>query len=121
MLHTLCKFARRQYLHDHWRFRGENGIEEIVVGGHLSSSSGDVLHGWALAGRGQSFEALWDVTEDLQAGRLVACLADYAGDEIELFAAFQPGHPVPPRVRLFVDVIAASRLSQSSRSWMKSS
>ena len=71
----------------------------------------DVLHGWALQGRGLSLEALWDVAEDLQSGRLVACLSQYRCDEIELFAVFQPGHPIPPRVRLFVDFTAASRLS----------
>jgi DNA-binding transcriptional LysR family regulator len=108
--HECLRLARRHRLHDRWRFRSESGVEEIKVGGHLSSSSGDVLHGWALEGRGLSSEALWDVAEDLQAGRLVECLADYWCDEIELFAAFQPGHPVPPRVRLFVDFMAASRL-----------
>lgn len=111
--HDCLRLARRQHLQDHWRFQTENGVEEIMVKGRLSSSSGDALHGWALEGRGLSSEALWDVAEDLQAGRLVACLADYACDEIELFAAFHPGHPVPPRVRLFVDFMATSRLAQS--------
>lgn len=108
--HECLRLARRHYLHDRWRFQTENGVEEMVVKGHLSSSSGDVLHGWALEGRGLSLEALWDIAEDLEAGRLVTCLADYACDELELFATYQPGHPVPPRVRLFVDFMAA-RLS----------
>jgi DNA-binding transcriptional LysR family regulator len=111
--HECLRLARRHYLHDRWRFQTKNGVEEVVVKGHLSSSSGDVLHGWALEGRGLSSEALWDVAEDLQAGRLVACLTNYACDEIELFATFQPGQPVPPRVRLLVDFMVASRLSQS--------
>ncbi len=109
--HECLRLARRHRLHDHWRFRTENGVEEIRVGGHLSSSSGDVLHGWALEGRGLSLEALWDVAEDLLAGRLVECLADYWCDEIELFVTFQPGNPIPPRIRLFVDFVAASPLS----------
>ncbi|HUN43727.1 MAG TPA: LysR family transcriptional regulator [Acetobacteraceae bacterium] len=110
--HECLRLARRHRLHDRWRFHSESRVEEIRVSGSLSSSSGDVLHGWALQGRGLSLEAHWDVDEDLQAGRLVACMADYRCDEIELFAAFQPGHPIPPRVRLFVDFIAASRLSE---------
>jgi DNA-binding transcriptional LysR family regulator len=108
--HECLRLARRHQLFDRWRFRTESGVEEIRVGGHLSSSSGDVLHGWALEGRGLSLEALWDVAEDLRAGRLVECLADYRCDEIDLFAIFQPGHPIPPRVRLFVDFIAACHL-----------
>jgi len=106
--HECLRLARRYRLLDRWRFRSQSGVEEVSVGGHFSSSSGDVLHGWALEGRGLSSEALWDVAEDLQAGRLVECLAGYSCDEIALFAAFQPGHPVPPRVRLFVDFMAAS-------------
>src|SRR5271168_2790273 len=69
--HDCLRLARRQYLQDHWRFQTEKGVEEIVVKGRVSSSSGDALHGWALEGRGLSSEALWDVAEDLQAGRLV--------------------------------------------------
>jgi DNA-binding transcriptional LysR family regulator len=107
--HECLRLARRHRLHDRWRFRTESGPREIGVGGHLSSGSGDVLHGWALEGRGLSLEALWDVAEDLESGRLVECLADFWCDSIELFAAFLPGQPVPPRIRLFVDFIAAVR------------
>lgn len=109
--HECLRLARRHRLLDSWRFRTQSGVEEIKVGGHLSSSSGDALHGWALEGRGLSLEALWDVAEDLQAGRLVECLADCWCDEIDLFATFQPGHPIPPRVRLFVDFMADRQLT----------
>jgi LysR family transcriptional activator of dmlA len=107
--HECLRLARRHRLHDRWRFHTESGSEEIRVAGHLSSASGDVLHGWALEGRGLSLEALWDVAEDLESGRLVECLADFWCDSIELFAAFLPGQPIPPRIRLFVDFIAAVR------------
>ncbi|HTJ56416.1 MAG TPA: LysR family transcriptional regulator [Devosiaceae bacterium] len=108
--HECLRLARRHRLLDRWRFRVGNGSEEIKVSGQLSSSSGDVLHGWALEGRGLSLEALWDVADDLQAGHLVECLADYWCDDIELFAVFLPGHPVPPRVRFFLDFMVAAHL-----------
>ena len=108
--HECLRLARRHRLHDRWRFHTDNGMEDIKVDGHLTSSSGDVLHGWALAGRGLSLEAFWDVAEDLQAGHLVECLADLRWDGIELFATFLRGQPVPPRIRLFVDFIAAVRM-----------
>jgi DNA-binding transcriptional LysR family regulator len=109
--HECLRLARRHRLYDRWRFRTDGGVEEIKVGGSLSSSSGDVLHEWALEGRGLSLEALWDVAEDLKAGRLVECLANCAADGVELFAAFAPGQPTPPRIRLFVDFMATARLS----------
>jgi DNA-binding transcriptional LysR family regulator len=105
------RLARRHRLYDQWRFRTDGGVEEVKVGGSLSSSSGDVIHEWALEGRGLSLEAFWDVAEDLKAGRLVECLADYRAEGVELFAAFAPGEPTPPRIRLFVDFMAAARLS----------
>jgi DNA-binding transcriptional LysR family regulator len=110
--HECLRLARRYRLDDNWRFRVEDAFSEVKVCGHLSSSSGDVLHGWALEGRGFSLEALWDVAEDLQAQRLVECLADCRWEEIELFAAFMPGHPVPPRIRLFVDFMASAHLAE---------
>jgi DNA-binding transcriptional LysR family regulator len=109
--HECLRLASRHRLHDRWRFRSDSGVEEINVGGHLSSSSGDVVHGRALEGRDLSSEALWHVAEDLRAGRLVECLANYRFDEIELFATFQPRRPIPPRIRLFVDFMVASHLS----------
>ncbi len=109
--HECLRLARRHRLYDRWRFRSESGAEEVQVAGRLSSGSGDVLHGWALEGRGLSLEAMWDVAEDLQAGRLVECLAEYGTDAIELFAAFPPGQPTPPRIRLFVDFVAAAHLT----------
>jgi DNA-binding transcriptional LysR family regulator len=113
--HECLRLARRHRLHDRWRFRSASGQEEeIRVAGHLSSGSGDVLHGWALEGRGLSLEALWDVAEDLESGRLVQCLADFWCDSIELFAAFLPGHPIPPRIRLFVDFVAAEQLGRAA-------
>lgn len=109
--HECLRLARRHRLLDCWRFRSGGGSVEIKVDGSLSSGNGEVLHTWALEGRGVSLEALWDVAADLHAGRLVECLADYWCDTIELFATFLPGQPVAPRIRLFVDFIAAAHLS----------
>jgi DNA-binding transcriptional LysR family regulator len=106
--HDCLRLARRHRLLDRWRFRFDGVESEIRVAGTLSSSSGDVLHGWAVAGTGVSLEAMWDVEQDLAEGRLVECLGDYWCDSIELFASFASGRPVPPRIRLFVDFVAAS-------------
>lgn len=104
--HDCLRLARRHRLLDHWSFRVDGEDRGIKVSGTLSSSSGDVLHGWVLAGKGLSLEALWDVEEDLAAGRLVECLAPYWCDSIDLFATFLPGKPLPPRIRLFIDFVA---------------
>jgi DNA-binding transcriptional LysR family regulator len=104
--HNCLRLARRHHLDDLWRFRRDGSEFEVRVGGNLSSGDGAVLHAWALSGEGISWEALWDVSEDLTSGRLVHVLQEYESSPMELYAIFAPGKPVPPRIRLFVDYIA---------------
>jgi LysR family transcriptional regulator, transcriptional activator for dmlA len=104
--HNCLRLARRHHLDDLWRFRRDDSEFEVRVRGNLSSGDGAVLHAWALSGEGISWEALWDVSEDLASGRLVHVLREYESSPMELYAIFAPGKPVPPRIRLFVDYIA---------------
>ena len=41
--HECLRLARKHRLVDVWRFRTDNGLREIAVGGQLASESGDVL------------------------------------------------------------------------------
>ncbi len=104
--HSCLRLARRHQLLDRWRFTHEQADYEVKVGGPLSSADGSVLHDWVLSGEGISSEALWDVADDLAAGRLVQLMPDYLCAPIELYAVFGPGKPIPPRIRLFVDTLA---------------
>jgi DNA-binding transcriptional LysR family regulator len=104
--HNCLRLARRHYLDDLWRFRRDGSEFEVRVRGKLSSGDGAVLHEWALSGEGISWEALWDVSDDLASGRLVHIMPEYQSSQMELYAIFAPGKPVPPRIRLFVDHIA---------------
>ena len=106
--HNCLRLARRHHLDDLWRFRRDDSEFEVRVRGSLSSGDGAVLHAWALSGQGISWEALWDVSEDLASGRLVHVLREYESSPMELYAIFAPGKPVPPRIRLFVDYIASA-------------
>jgi LysR family transcriptional activator of dmlA len=101
--HSCLRLARRHRLIDLWRFTRDGAEFEIQVKGMLSSGDGTVLRGWALSGEGISWEALWDVADDLATGRLVQFLPEYRSAEMELYAVFAPGRPVPPRIRLFID------------------
>jgi DNA-binding transcriptional LysR family regulator len=112
--HECLRLARRRGLPETWDFRYPEGTRAVRIGGRLSSSSGEALHSWALDGKGLSLEARWDVEGDLAAGRLVEVLPDFWCDSIELFAIFLPSRPAPPRIRLFVDYIAAAFKSETS-------
>lgn len=104
--HDCLRLARRHRLIDLWRFTRDGTVSEVHVTGTLSSGDGTVLRAWALAGEGISWEAAWDVVDDLAAGRLVQCMSDYHSAPMELYAVFAPGKPVPPRIRLFIDHLA---------------
>ncbi len=43
--HECLRLSRRHHLYDRWRFRTGSDVEEIKVGGHASSGSGDVRYG----------------------------------------------------------------------------
>jgi len=104
--HNCLRLARRHHLDDVWRFRRDGSKFEVRVRGKLSSGDGAVLHEWAVSGEGISWEALWDVSDDLACGRLIHVMPEYQSAPMELYAIFGPGKPVPPRIRLFVDHIA---------------
>ena len=102
--HRCLLLARRHRQISHWLYREAGGtVVAIPARGTMSSTSGDVLRQWALAGEGLSLEAAWDVAEDLHEGRLIECLPSVNWQELTLFATFLPGKPVPARIRLFVD------------------
>jgi DNA-binding transcriptional LysR family regulator len=101
--HNCLRLARRHRLIDRWRFTNEGNDFEVLVSGTLSSGDGSVLRAWAEAGEGVSWEAYWDIADDLAAGRLIELLPEYPSSSIELYAVFAPSKPVPPRIRLFVD------------------
>jgi LysR family transcriptional activator of dmlA len=115
LLHHQClRLARRHSLQDHWRFIDGTGTKVVQVGGTLTSSDGEVLHAWALEGRGLSLEAEWDVANDIRDGRLVTCLDGLAAETIELFATYLPSKPIPASIRVFVEEIAATLRAQSA-------
>jgi DNA-binding transcriptional LysR family regulator len=66
--------VRGRWVFDNWLFRDGQGRREVRVGGTLTTGSGEILHDWALAGKGLALKAMWDVQDDIAAGRLVECL-----------------------------------------------
>jgi LysR family transcriptional regulator, transcriptional activator for dmlA len=103
--HNCLRLSRRHRMIDVWRFQHGDALAELQVNGTLSSADGTVLRGWALSGEGISWEALWDVADDLASGNLVHLLPECRSATLDLYAVFAPGKPVPPRIRLFVDFL----------------
>lgn len=103
--HRCLRLLRGHRALDRWRFREHGVVRTVEVGGTLATTSGELLHEWILEGRGLGLKALWNVKEDLASGRLVECLADYACDEVALYATFQKQAFMPRRLRAFLDYL----------------
>jgi len=88
-----------------WLLRHKGRVRAIRVKGNLACSDGSVLHEWTLAGCGLAWRSLWEVREDLETGRLVSVLDDYAAPPNGIFAMLPERKHLPLRVRVFVDLL----------------
>jgi DNA-binding transcriptional LysR family regulator len=91
-----------------WTFRDNGQTVTIKVGGTLECNDGAVLHEWALSGRGLAWRSMWEVGEDLRAGRLTQVLDAFAAPPIGIYAVFPQRRHLPLRVRLFIDLLKHS-------------
>jgi DNA-binding transcriptional LysR family regulator len=91
-----------------WAFRvpTEAGSHEVVhlrPGGPLDCSDGQVLHDWCLAGYGIAWRSTWEVEAEIQAGRLVPVLEDFAAPPNGIYVVFPQRKHLPLRVRLWIE------------------
>ncbi|MDB5459238.1 MAG: LysR family transcriptional regulator [Caulobacteraceae bacterium] len=105
--HDCIRLIRGHEIFDRWPFAIAGARQLFPVRGSLTTNSGEVLHQWILAGLGLGMKIHWDVRADLQAGRLVECLPAYACDDVDLYATYPTRSYLPPRVRAFIDFVAA--------------
>jgi DNA-binding transcriptional LysR family regulator len=105
--HDCIRLVRGRHVFDRWPFNEQGKRRFVHVQGTLSSTSGEVMHDWIVAGEGIGLKALWDVHEEVRSGALVECLSPYWCDEIELYACFASRGHMPQRVRTFTDYLAA--------------
>ena len=103
--HDCLCVTRGARVYDQWTVQGPQAPMKVVVSGSLTSNSTDTIHHWALDGAGVAIKALWDIEDDLRAGRLVELLPDYACDDIHLYATHFTRRHVPARIRAFIDFL----------------
>ena len=89
-----------------WTLGGPDGPTTVSVGGTMDSDNAEVLRDWCLAGHGLALMSLWEVGEDLAAGRLETVLPDHPPPGHAITALYPHSHYLPPRVRVFIDFLA---------------
>ena len=92
-----------------WGFKTEKNVERVGVTGKFFAANADALVAAALAGLGLICMPDWNMGSELRAGRLVPVMTDYepAPETSPVHAVFLSQRHVPPKVRAFVDFMAA--------------
>lgn len=85
-----------------WMFADGRSVR---VAGRLSCSEGRTAHRWAIAGAGLVCKSIWDVAEDVAAGRLETVLDDCPMPGADIHALYAHRRYLAPRVRLCLDFL----------------
>jgi DNA-binding transcriptional LysR family regulator len=88
-----------------WTFR-QNGKNVVLkVQGNMACNDGAVLHDWALQGRGLAWRSMWEVGGEIESGKLVTVLDEFAAPGNDIYAVFAQRQHLPLRIRAFVDFL----------------
>jgi len=91
-----------------WQFGGEKKIS-VPVSGSLNANNGDALVAAAIAGQGIICQPTFLVAREIAAGSLVPIRLDHNPAPLDgIFAVYPPDRRPPPKVRTFIDFLAAS-------------
>ena len=88
-----------------WVFQLDGELQHVRVSGPLDCTDGAVLHAWCLEGHGLAWRSMWEVGDDLAAGRLVEVLAEFSAPPVGIHAVFAQRKHMPLRLRLWVDYL----------------
>lgn len=103
--HNCLSFGTQGNQSRGWLLKQEGHVKAYRVKGTMSSSDGSVLHAWALAGCGLAWRSLWEVRQDIEEGRLVTVLDEFAAPPNGIFALMPERRHIPPRLQVFTDLL----------------
>ncbi len=84
------------------------GTEQTVtikIAGNMHCNDGEVLTRWALSGHGLAQRSAWEVSEEIERGRLIELLPEFAAPGHDIFAVYPDRKFLPAKVRLFIDFL----------------
>ncbi len=89
-----------------WTLKPPEGPQKFEVHGPFDSDDGDVITGWALAGRGIINKPRFDIEPFIRDGRLQIILPDTPPMPVQLAAVYPHRKFQDPKVRLLLDFMA---------------
>ncbi|MFB9126067.1 LysR family transcriptional regulator [Paraburkholderia dipogonis] len=101
-------------------FSKDENKESVRVKPVLTSTEGRVLCSAALAGEGIAIQPMFTLYDDVQAGRLVPLLRDWALPHVTVNLAFHTRRHQPAKIKVFADFLTAQFLQHEfGRKWME--
>ena len=94
-------------LQNEWQFRRKGAVRKVRVAGNLRGNNGDILSTAAIEGLGVILHPTFLVYEALRERKLVRILPDWEHDDLTVFAVYPNRKFLPPKVRSFIDFLAA--------------
>ncbi len=94
-------------LGNEWHFRRKGVERKVRVSGNLRGNNGDILATAAIEGLGVILHPTFLVYEALRQKKLVRILTDWEADDLAVFAVYPNRKYLPPKVRSFIDFLAA--------------
>lgn len=91
-----------------WTFRDNGKLVTLKVAGNMVCNDGAVLHDWALAGKGLAWRSMWEVSSEIDDGRLNTVLDAFSAPGNDIYAVFAQRRHLPLRIRAFVDFLRHS-------------
>jgi DNA-binding transcriptional LysR family regulator len=88
-----------------WTFRQNGKSVTLKVTGNMVCNDGAVLHDWALSGKGLAWRSMWEVANEIESGKLVTVLDEFAAPGNDIYAVFAQRQHLPLRIRAFVDFL----------------
>jgi len=88
-----------------WTFRQNGKNIALKVSGNMVCNDGEVLHDWALAGKGLAWRSMWEVGSEIAGGKLVSVLDEFAAPDHDIYAVVPQRRHLPLRTRLFIDFL----------------
>lgn len=88
-----------------WTFRQNGKNVTLKVAGNMVCNDGAVLHDWALSGKGLAWRSMWEVGTEIESGKLVTVLDEFATQGNDIYSMFAQRQHLPLRIRAFVDFL----------------
>ncbi|SMF29643.1 DNA-binding transcriptional regulator, LysR family [Tistlia consotensis] len=88
-----------------WHLELPDGETLCLPSGNFEANSADAIYHAALAGIGVARLSTYLIGGDLESGRLVRLLPDYADESSDILALYADKRNLPAKVRLFIDYL----------------